>query len=668
MKPIEPINRDRLLEVIGKRLRESAANREALERTVRKIMDSVSPEDRPLQALNEEVATRAPVPLGDVAAFVDGTIADVQTERRITTEAIEDEGLLLEIVMAIKSKMERQTESEAPLPSGLRSRLLEMGGSLKGPATEPDPLDAVLPHTEAPPIDAVEPGSSVERIEIRAVEAKSHRQRQKQHARPSRLPRAPIVLVTLAVAAVLLLFVSWRSFSIDEESKTIAEDSDVTPSVTPLPPDSDSTPGPSMVVEDSSPLDDNSAPAPTPEPESVREPDPMARPAPEPMIVDATPEPTSDPPTPRPINSGTPKPLFAKWNQIDGLLLQSDSPRVVNAMSLASPSKPKSVPTGTELTFVSTSAESRLRLETLPLCRAEAELDGGGTLVVADDTRIEMTRGGAIDLRYGAIALMDVGRKTMIRIGSSLRTGIPVFSPEGASVVVRRTTSGMEFDVKDQPVRIGEETFINKTVRVDSETQQATALDDAPARLPRWTRERTQRIELGRTILAQLSTSEDVGGSIQQLIQSGSVRGESSMLLRNWFVASRRDYLMRLIASDDGLIRESALTYLRETRPNDPRHGELWRMLRAKSQNARQFALVRSLFADYWAGQRPASNRRDGLVMMLAANDPSVRATGDFLLRTFYGKGPPFIMNANTRTQQRVIGNWRVIINRIEGN
>ena len=140
------------------------------------------------------------------------------------------------------------------------------------------------------------------------------------------------------------------------------------------------------------------------------------------------------------------------------------------------------------------------------------------------------------------------------------------------------------------------------------------------------------------------------------------------MLLRQWLVASRRDQLMRLISSDDALIRETALMYLRETRPTDPRHTELWRSVRTNAQNVRYPNLIRSLLTDYWNGQRPTGNRRDALVMMLAANDAGVRVTGDFLLRSFYGKGPPFIMNANARTQQRIIGNWRVVINRIDGN
>ena len=660
MKPSEPINRNRLLKIIAARL-SVAAEREPLGQTVRSIMDNVSPHDRSLTPQTDDPSSHLPVPLGDVAAYVDGTIADDQTEQRITSEAVADEGLMLEIVMAVKSKAEISDEQPMVLPEDLRSRLISMGPSTSNQSIqELDPLDSVLPKTDLSPVATLE--KPTETIEIRSdIDPRS-----KDRARQDFWK--PVALVSLAIAATVLAFVSWQAISNPNESTPIAEEP--TPKAPNL--EIDSSPSETNLVEDLTPAPESvPTPAPGPIPNTVREPrtpDPMVAPSPEPMIVETEPKPVPDRPPPHPVINETAKPLVATWSQIDGLLLRSDLPRVPDAGSLSAQSLPKTVRDGTEITFVSQSGDEKLRLETLPLCRAEASLTEGGTLVVADDTRMEVTRGGAIDLRYGAIAIVDVGRETLIRLGSSLRQSVSVRSPAGASMVVRRTATGMEFDVVDQPIRIGDETFANQTVRVNAITQKATPISEAPKRLPKWTRERTHRIELGRNVLAQLSKSDDVGVSIRQLIQSGSVRGEQSMLLRKWFVASRRDYLMRLIASDDMLLRETALMYLRETRPNDPRHAELWRALRSKSQNQRSFAMIRALFADYWAGKRPATNRRDGLVMMLASSDPSVRATGDFLLRSFYGKGPAFTLNTNARTQQRMIGNWRVVINRIDGN
>ena len=658
MKPSEPPNRDRLLKVVAARLDGADAARESLGGIVRSIMDSVNPHQRSDAAHRDDRSPRNPVPLGEVAAYIDGTITDPNVEQRITNEAVADEGLMLEIVMAIKSKAETSSEVRQGVPNSLRSRLIGMGSSIK----EVDPLDAVLPQIETS--ESLEPTQPVTTIQVRSdIEPRT----QSPRNAPRNASWKPFAMMSLAVAAGLLVFVSWRVLTGSDGSK-IAEDPDPVPGA----PEPRSTDDPeTMLVEDASPIPDvDPSPIPQLEPDMDSEPqtpDPLVSPPTQPMIVEVPPIPMPDQPAPEPSKNQSARPLIATWQQIDGLFLRSDLTRAAEA-SLAPNTSPKNILSGSELTFVSESAETRMRLETLPLCRAEGQLSEGGKLVVADDTRVEVTRGGAIDLRYGAIALLDVGRETVLRLGSNLRASVAVRTPEGSSLVVRRTSAGMEFDVLDQPVRIEDQTFVNQTVHLNPLTKETTAKDDALERLPKWTRERTQRIELPRTVLAQLSQSEDVARTMGQLIQSGNLRGESSLLLRRWLVASRRDYLMRLIASDDPLIRETALTYLRETRPNDPRHGDLWRVLRAKSQNVRSFGLVRSLFADYWAGKRPAANRRDGLVMMLAANDKSMRVTGDYLLRTFYGKGPPFIMNANARTQQRLIGNWRVIIARVEGN
>ncbi|MEL6110946.1 MAG: hypothetical protein AAFU85_33485, partial [Planctomycetota bacterium] len=580
----------------------------------------------------------------------------------VTSEAVLDDGLLLEIVMAIKAKME--PAEVAPLPGELRSRLIGLGASLSSPPEENiDPLAAVLPDTgsSSPPV-----AESVEPIRIRSADTEIKRVRDSRGS-----TWKPIALVSIAVAVCLLAALSLQMLLNPNDTTPVAgegidDDRSPAPAVaTDAAPEGESGTKSTLLVEDDS---NRMIPEPEVPPKTLRdpiEPDPGIQPSPQPMVVESSPAPT--PGSPRPVNRFTTTPIVATWSQIDGLFLRSDLQLGTDAGSQSNRSVPKSVRESSELTLVSESADSRLRLETLPLCRAEGQLTQGGKLVVADDTRLEVTRGGAMDLRYGAIALLDLGQETTIRLGSILRSGIPIRSPMGGSVVIRRTATAIEFDVTDQPIRIGEQTFANKTVRVDLSTRTVQALDDAPERLPKWTRERVHRIELGRNVLGQLATSDNVGLSIRQSLASGTARGEASMLLRQWLVASRRDQLMRMISSDDPLIRETALLYLRETRPNDPRHAELWRTVRTNSQNLRYPNLIRSLLTDYWNGQRPTGNRRDALVMMLAANDANVRATGDFLLRSFYGKGPPFIMNANARTQQRIIGNWRVVINRLDG-
>ncbi|MEM7316565.1 MAG: hypothetical protein AAF497_25810, partial [Planctomycetota bacterium] len=593
MKPNEPFSRNRLLDIVENQLRNSASVELSLTDTVREIMDSVNPHDRfshSNRPAADEMVDEAPIPLGDVAAYVDGTLADQNVEQRITSAATGDEGLMLEIVMAIKSREDEL--SARPIPNVLRSRLIELRDASINSTTEPnvDPLDAVLPKTLASPLTVPS-----------EVGVAGEYDKKEQSVEPFRRSKStsrqmPIVWAVLAVATLLLIGIGWWASSGWDQGTPIVRDPDALDSVDPTHEPSPDT----LLVEDDlefgiPDLDpaprDISPDLEMEEPQNefaIDDPSGVEPTTPQPMIVEV---PESEPNNGMPMTMGASGPLVATWSQIDGLLLQSERQLAPEA-SISSAATARSVTDGTTLSLAGTD-ESTLRLQVLPFCRATADLSEGGKLIIAGDTLVEMTPDGAIDLRYGSIALLGLGEEAEVRLGRDARRGVPVRSREGGSLLVSRTVNGLEIDVVDHPVEIAGKRFDDSKVHVNPTTKNAMRMADAPERLPKWTRERVDRIELGRNVLASLATANNVGPAIRSQLKSGNVRGQSALLLRQWFVASHRDHLLRLFSAEDALLRESALMYLRNTRPNDPRHRELWQRLRILGQNNRTLTVVR---------------------------------------------------------------------------
>ena len=116
MKPNNPSNREDLLHLI----RQSLAIEDTFGNAVLEIMRRMSTDNR-----NDPDAesTTQPVPVYEVAAFVDGTLDDPQKTAAITKAAAYDPGLMMEIIAAIRSREEKPAQR---LSSDLRSRLLAL--------------------------------------------------------------------------------------------------------------------------------------------------------------------------------------------------------------------------------------------------------------------------------------------------------------------------------------------------------------------------------------------------------------------------------------------------------------------------------------------------------------------------------------------------------------
>ncbi|WP_372899443.1 hypothetical protein, partial [Stieleria sp.] len=131
MKPNNSFNRKTLLQLVRRRLDGVSAagassgvhaddHGDVLGRVVRQVMHEVT--DGTTHS-RDESDSAVPVPLHDVAAYVDGTMDDPEKLTAITDAATSDPGLMMEIVAAVRSRGEAKTVGLAP---ELRSRLLAL--------------------------------------------------------------------------------------------------------------------------------------------------------------------------------------------------------------------------------------------------------------------------------------------------------------------------------------------------------------------------------------------------------------------------------------------------------------------------------------------------------------------------------------------------------------
>lgn len=664
MKPNSPITRNELMRIIGQSLDDVATGNDAtLGAVVRQIMATMPTDDH---APRDPGMNSIPVPLYDVAAYVDGTLADPQKLNDITAAATTDPGLMMEIVSALQSRREVRTEA---ISSDLRSRLLAMHPGppqlSTPPIVQPASVTEIKPHVAAPA-----PGT--------------------QNAELTQFRWGTIAL--LVTAAAVFFVVGWwaRSGMSPQDEPTPKDPGGIhRPELANSNPTKDADPGSRRAAEDDSALVQVPEPKTTP-PQNVT-PDKAIDAAPDndvaippslavdpTMQVDdasmaATGSSADRPTNPRPVQPDSPTiaatpdsaaPLSAQWTQIDGLLLRSVS-TIPSARSSSGEAIPRGVGEGTGFRLAADDAATKLKLQTLPLCRATAALNGGGELVLSAETQLELTDGGVIDLQYGSLALLELNPTANVRIGTDADHSVSLASPGGGAIVVRRTLTGLEVDVSGEPVNVGDQSFVDSRLQVDATTFSVQRIDDAPERLPRWTRERVDRIEVGRNVLAQLSESPDVRVTMMQSLASGAVRGDAATTLRAWLVAASGDDLIRLIGSQDALLREAALQYLLAVNPTDPRHRLLWRGMQARASNARNVANIRSYFVDLWSNRRPNPTRRDQLLRMLQASDAATRVTANYFLRAFYGPGPRFDLNASATARTRAANAWRVVISRV---
>ncbi|MEO1616304.1 MAG: hypothetical protein AAFV88_10675 [Planctomycetota bacterium] len=664
-----PITRSTLLDLVHRSLQRDGMSTHELASVLREVMDAANKLSATKNVVFEhqvrcEEESTKPVPLVDVAAYVEGTLKDADEITRITSNALRDPGLLMEIVSAVLSQQTtpsvnttKPSEASGPLPAELRARLL---------AIRPQP------H---PPSDETEAEPAKQPVEIRIAEAEpAERKKGKFH----------FWMGLAATAAAILIAAGWWAQSTNRDDGRagvdVAQNGDRETNRTS---DKRGRVNESFVRDDSSASSnqDEASKSDTINQTPFAQPDPLRD-----MIVEsprengigeeknndraiAMEDSASDPMANKPdgdepLGEGLVADWSVEWKQVDGLLLRGTSSGLAN-VSRSSGGILTSVAEGTQTTFGASMPDASLRLRTLPLCRAAATLDGRAGLVLAADSVVDLTRDGTLDLLYGSIALMDLADGQAIRVGRNRRESFVIQSVGAGSIRLEREGDGMQLDLHGSATVNGEG-YENQRLVIDRPSERPQVKGDAPDKLPRWTRSTVDRIEVGRSILAQLSNGDDFNGSITRVLASGEVRGSAAVTLQKWLVAVNRSNLLRLIASPSAMVREAALNELNQVRPPDPRHGLLWRGLQAGSNNGRSFASLRLVFQDLWSGRRPNTARKEQLVRLLLSNDPATRASADYLLRSFYGSGPRFILNSSAAIRTRSASAWRSKISRLD--
>lgn len=687
-------------------LKQDATNEPVLGAVVRRLLD-----EQPAQDLHPSPHSDLPVPLHEVAAFVDGSLTDIEKQNQIARTALSDPGLLMEIVAAIHSNLRDHSPDRTPatsnnvhphappqLTNDVKDRLLSLQSLLPpgdGPALQPSsvtaspnpPEAAAMVSAETPNHLAAEPAQRSGRTPRTTPRTQAPPQIEIARTAPAAHSHWGHSVIA-ALAALLLIGVAgwWWNARPRRHERPIAEERNVARPETgkPLPNESPAaadafaddgsreTRGmpkgePAFAVQDDDlpgtddDLPGTGTPTETPLVEIDR---PLTPARPEVVTVDAAAQPGGELDSfPRPGQPGQAMQLVGHWKEIDGLLLTNPTEeKTADSQSADAPLS--GVASGESFRLARVNSSGKRQWRTPPLCRAVASLDGGGTLVLASDTQLEWSVEGTLDLQFGAIALVGLPPDMVIRVGRTLRQSVPLQTTPKGDIVMEKTLEGFQIDVAEGAAVIAGHSFADTRVSVEGPRMAVQSAGDAPERLPRWTRERVDRIEVGRTVLAQLSESKDVQATLLQTLRRGDVRGEAAATLRGWLVASSQDNLMRLIASDDPLIRESALQYWVSIHPRDARHRGLWNHLQSRAVNPRILTVLRSFFVDLWAGRRPQSPRRDELLRLLQASDAATRATAHFLLRSFYGNGPAFDPNASAQMRTRTVNAWRVIINR----
>ncbi|MEM6688220.1 MAG: hypothetical protein AAF664_02255 [Planctomycetota bacterium] len=612
-----------------------------------------------------------PIPMTEVAAYVDGTLIDPTRESSITLAAMHDSGLLMEILFARQSHFDFQGSSRRETVStDLRTDLTSLFPKVACDveARTVKPIDraqvekrrglnrvvglaiviaatlllavgyyVMFDEVEVPDSIAGESGIPGGQTEVLPIEAGRFegikRQSESTFAKDATHSRDPASMdaqvVTPDVDKAEMAAEIDKLFDIDGrdalENRTVVMGDQRSGSSEPIGADEEKPGGDSRMMDSG--------------------PSRIAK------AVERT-----EPATFREMT-----PLRASWSRIDGVLVRS-APNTVMLASGSSDLRVRGVSEESSQVLASDDIETRVRFETLPLCRAVADLSSGGRLVVSSSSRLEFDSIGNIDLQHGAIALLDLDDSSVVGVRNPLGRRIRIEPQEGSSLVVRRTIDGIQIDALDDGVRLNGELFAGSTIDIDQETMRVTSVANAPKTLPRWTKQTVDRIEVGRAVLASIAESDDIERTLtEQIAVSRNVK--QSRFLGQWLLNAKSDSVVRFLGSQNASLREAAFRYLVSVEPDDTRHRYLWRSLHAQSDNVRTVVTIRSSLMSLWEGKRPTAMTRDQLLRLLLANEPSSRATADFLLRALYGNGPAFNINASAQNRQRTATAWRSMIN-----
>ncbi len=666
------MNRQTILASIHHQLRESFSESgevRPLGEIVQAVAADIRAHNRP--DAKSDATTLRVIPIEQVAAFVDGRL-NSDDAGNVCQAAMVDNSVLAELIAAVRATHCVPAQLP-PLSEALSAQLMAMRSNL--PPAVGNELGVMVPSHKAVPLaanDVVVPPPPVEVFAATTSNGRVHsRAGRKRHPIPVVLA---IAALAAGVAAVVFLanrdpqrtpqdhqLVNQGRSTLDEPNHAVSPDTDSEPTGD----------GNEVMVVGVEP--DTSA-----EPRAVAPAIPKSQKPPQPDTVakdhvgaDAMrPEFTELPQLDHraPVTPSTPPPprlAALRWTDVTGLLARRDlsttgatAPRVGGWKSVDTSSSELDPASGEPVS-----------LRTMPLSRAQADLVGGGRIVLAADSGLQVSGGGRnssaiVDLLHGEVAIIDLPNGTVIdlRIGDAIIASLRW--SDHASAIVQRVAMGLQVHVNNGTIAINDQPHNDESVAVGHDRSVQTI--DRPKRLPAWVDRPVDSIGIPRTILAQIAATDNVTRTLNQQINdiASSPRQSASdqrtlATLANWEAAMADTNLYRLFGSRVSALRFAAMQRLVYLPPTDARYLRTWNAIERMTGNQQRVAQFRRWSEMVRSGLKPNASQVEQMILGLSSQDVGSRTMSDFMLRQFYGNAVPFDPTWTGQQQQRAINVWR---------
>lgn len=306
-----------------------------------------------------------------------------------------------------------------------------------------------------------------------------------------------------------------------------------------------------------------------------------------------------------------------------------------------------------------------IELRTLPLSRAEANLESGGKMVLASDTDVQLTRTrrdspGRLDLHHGFVALLDIPKGTVVDLGVSGGKLATLRWESKASVVLGVTAAGLQAQIDGGEISIDEKPRKNTSVIIDR--GNVTELKERVGRLPSWVARPTDKITMPKAILAQIASSDNLGRTLSQLLESQSsepIDEQRASLISAWLASLVNENLFRQANARRPSVRIAALQRIVQTPEWDSRYAAIWSDIEMAVGDERKVMVFRNFAQLARQGGKPNAVQVNPLIALLDSPDTASRAFSDFLLRQLYGGGPIFDPTWTDEANARGTGLWR---------
>ena len=311
-----------------------------------------------------------------------------------------------------------------------------------------------------------------------------------------------------------------------------------------------------------------------------------------------------------------------------------------------------------------------LELRTLPLSRAEANLESGGKMVLASDTDVQLTRirresPGRLDLQHGYVALLDIPKGTIVDLGVRGGKLATLRWESKASVVLGVTAAGLQAQIDGGEISIDDRPRKNTSVIIDR--GNVSELKERIGRMPSWVVRPIDKITMPKAILAQIASSDNLGNTLSQLLETqgqsaNPIDEQRAALIAVWRTSLLNENLFRLASVRRPPLRIAALQRIVQTPEWDSRYAAIWSDIETALGDERKVAVFRNFAQLTRQGGKPNALQVNPLVALLESPDVASRALSDFLLRQLYGGGPIFDPTWTDEANARGVGLWRRFI------